>query len=91
VSNWKIEIRLGESSMLSPLLAFSYNFSPPTYNKAVIIVRNWQGTVQKQEPFSEYNFSPLLAFLHYQTQNCFHQNPTTNKSPVIKFCDTELL
>lgn len=31
-SNWKIEICLGESSMLSPLLAFSYIFSPPTYH-----------------------------------------------------------
>jgi len=35
VSNWKIEIRLGESSMLSPLLAFSYIFSPPTYEEIV--------------------------------------------------------
>jgi hypothetical protein len=41
MSNWKIEIRLGESSMLSPLLAFSYIFSPPTYHKAVIIIRDW--------------------------------------------------
>jgi hypothetical protein len=33
ISNWKIEILLGESSILSPLLAFSYILSPPTYQR----------------------------------------------------------
>lgn len=40
MSNWKIEILRGESSMLSPRLAFSYIFSPPTYNKVKILMSN---------------------------------------------------
>jgi hypothetical protein len=31
ISNWYIDIRLGESSTVSPLLALSYIFSPPTW------------------------------------------------------------
>lgn len=60
MSNWKIEIRLGESSMLSPLLAFSYIFSPPTYHKAVI-------TCKAQDKLS-YKLTEIISILKEDTK-----------------------
>lgn len=57
ISNWKIEILLGESSILSPLLAFSYILSPPTYH------RNWIFYVVYDEFDSQFAKNMYLTFV----------------------------
>jgi hypothetical protein len=72
--------------MLSPLLAFSYIFSPPTYHRAVIIVRDW--TRYNKKHFSHW--MKLTIWINHKIDSIINQVFINNKqSHVTKFHDAE--